>query len=344
MERVHVLALELDPRGPVRQPSIDVETLRTLGRPIVAVVRIDGRARDLPAAESHVRDILQRLKDQRLELHALEIDFDCDTSQLESYELFLTDVRRFLSPDTHLAITALPAWMASPRLPGLVALADEVVLQVHSVRNPVNGLFNPDEAYAWLEDFAHLSAKPFKVALPTYGSRVEWGSDGRVASVESEMRRRSAAGLSRELAVDPEVMADFLRRLSRHPVNGLSGIVWFRMPVDTDRRAWSVSTFLAVVQSQPLHRFVSATFERRDANAGDIVIANTGPLDAPVPKEIRLDASCHAADAVSGYVLQRSDGSLRWMRATAGMMRAGAKVNIGWAHCTEVERPLEVSY
>ena len=344
MARVHVLALEIDPRGPVRVPSIDVEALRALDRPVVAVVRIDGRAKDLPSAESHVRELLHRVKDHGLALHALEIDFDCGTSQLESYERFLADVRGMLPAEIHLAITALPAWIASPRLPALTARADEVVLQVHSVRNPVHGLFNPDEAHEWIESYARLSAKPFKVALPTYGSRVEWGSDGRVVAVESEMRPRSGAGLSRELAVDPQVMSEFLGRLSRSPVQGLSGVVWFRMPVDTDRRAWSVSTFLAVVRSQPLHRLVSASFERRDTNAGDIVIANTGNLDAPAPKEIRLDASCHAADAVSGYVLQRSDGSLRWTRATAGMMRAGAKVNIGWAHCTEVERPLAVSY
>lgn len=146
MARVHVLALEIDPRGQVRQPSLDVEALRHLGRPFIAVVRIDGRATDLPIAKDHIRDLLQRLQLQQLEPQAIEIDFDCSTSQLESYGQFLADVRALLPLETRLTITALPAWMASPRLSGLSEFADEVVLQVHSVRNPIHGLFNPDEA------------------------------------------------------------------------------------------------------------------------------------------------------------------------------------------------------
>jgi hypothetical protein len=116
------------------------------------------------------------------------------------------------------------------------------------------------------------------------------------------------------------------------------------MPTDADRRAWSVPTFLAVVQSQPLLRSVSARFERRGTSGGDIVITNAGTLDAPAPKEIRLNASCRDADAVSGYILQRREGSIRWARATMGMMRAGATVNVGWAHCSEMEHSLEISY
>jgi hypothetical protein len=249
-----------------------------------------------------------------------------------------------LPSDTRLTITALPAWMSSPRLRNLANGVDEVVLQVHSVRNPVQGLFNADEAYEWIEAYARLSDKPFKVALPTYGSKVQWSSEGRIVSVESETRPRPGAGVNRELAADPEVIAEFLRKLSRRRVKGLSGIVWFRMPTDADRRAWSVPTFLAVVQSQPLQRSVSARFERRGLSGGDIVITNTGTLDAPAPKEIRLNAACRDADAVSGYILQRREGSTRWARATAGMMRAGASVNVGWANCSETEHGLEISY
>jgi len=344
MARVHVLALEIDPLGQVRQPSLDVATLRELARPIVAVVRIDGRAGDLQGANAPIRDVLQSWHLQQLPMQAIEIDFDCATSQLDSYARFLADLRAVLPPDVRLNITALPAWMSSPRLRGLANMADEVVLQVHSVRNPVHGLFNPDEAHEWIEAYARLSDKPFKVALPTYGSKVQWSSDGRVVAIESEARPRPGAGVARELVADPEVMAEFLRELSQRRVKGLAGIVWFRMPTEADRRAWSVPTFLAVVQSQPLQRSVSARFERRGASGADVVITNSGTLDAPVPKEIRLNASCRDADAVSGYLLQRRDGSMRWVRATAGMMRAGATVNVGWANCGEMEHSLEISY
>jgi hypothetical protein len=89
---------------------------------------------------------------------------------------------------------------------------------------------------------------------------------------------------------------------------------------------------------------VSAKFERRGAGGGDIVITNDGNLDAPVPREIRLDATCGDADAVSGYALERRGDSLRWTRASAAMMRAGATVNVGWANCSETGAPLEISH
>jgi hypothetical protein len=344
MARVHVLALEIDPFGEVREPALDVETLRRLATPVVPVVRIDGRARDLPRARGRISAMLENWKRQLLPLSALEIDFDCGTSQLDAYARFLTDLRSQMPAGTRLTITALPAWMSSPQLPVLARAADEVVLQVHSVRDPVNGLFNADEALGWIEAYSRLSSTPFKVALPTYGSRVRWAGDGRVVSVESETSPVFSGGVSRELAVDPEAMARFVRDLSARRVKGLAGIVWFRMPTDADKRAWSVPTFLAVIQSKPLHHSVSATFSPRGAGGGDIVITNTGTLDAPVPKEIRLDATCRDADAVSGYVLERRDGSLRWARASARMMRAGATVNVGWANCSEPGAPLEISY
>jgi hypothetical protein len=234
--------------------------------------------------------------------------------------------------------------MSSPSLPELARAADEVVLQVHSVRNPVHGLFDPDEALGWIEAYSRISRTPFKVALPTYGSRVRWAADGRVVRVESETQPVLAGGVSRELAADPEVMGEFVRKLSARRVEGLAGIVWFRMPTDADRRAWSVPTFLAVVQSRSLEYRVSAKFERRGAGSGDIVITNDGNLDAPVPREIRLDATCRDADAVSGYALERRGDSLRWTRASAAMMRAGATMNVGWANCSETGAPLEISY
>lgn len=343
MARVHVLALEIDPLGEVHEPALDAEALRKLAALVIPVVRIDGRAQDLPRARAHIGTMLESWKRQQLPLSALEIDFDCGTSQLDAYARFLRGLRSQMPAGTRLAITALPAWMSSPQLPALARVADEVVLQVHSVRNPVNGLFDAEEALGWIDAYSRLSVTPFRVALPTYGSRVRW-ADGRVVSVESETSPVLSRGVSRELAADPEAMAGFVRELSARRVRGLAGIVWFRMPTDADRRAWSVPTFLAVIQSKPFHRSIRATFVPRGGGSGDIVITNTGSLDAPVPKEIRLDASCRDADAVSGYVLDRRDRSLRWQRTSAKMMRSGAALNVGWANCSDSGAPLEISY
>jgi hypothetical protein len=343
MARVHVLALEIDPASEAREPTLDVEALRQLVQPIVAVVRIDGRARDLALTQERIHDLMQWWREQHIPMQAIEIDFDCATSQLDAYARFLSGLRAQLPAGTQLAITALPAWMASTRLPELARRADEVVLQVHAVSNPLDGLFDAARAREWIERYARISSTPFKVALPAYGSRVQWDEHGRVVAVVSETRASPGIGMQRELAVEPQVLAAFVHGLARHPVPHLSGIVWFRMPTDADQRAWSVPTFLAVVRAQPLRHAVSARFEPHGAG-GDIVIANAGTLDAPAPRSVRLDADCEAADAVSGYTLQRRAGSLRWERSSAGSMRAGATVHIGWANCGHGVAPLEINY
>lgn len=343
MSRVHVLALEIDLDGTVRQPAPDMDTLRELSQPLLAVVRIDGRAGDLPRAQQYIQQLLHDWQRHHLPLTALEIDFDCGTLRLDAYAHFLAGLRPLLPSGTDLAITALPAWMASPRLPELARLADEVVLQVHSVSNPVNGLFDPGQALAWIERYANLVGTPFRVALPTYGSKVHWDERGQIAAVVSETEPMLATATGRELVVDPATMAAFLRTLARKPVPGLAGIVWFRMPTDVDQRAWSVPTFLAVVRSQPLQRSVSARLEPRGGGS-DLMIENSGTLDAPAPSSVRLDGNCRDADAVSGYALHRTRNSLQWVRTDTALLRAGAAVSIGWVHCKTGDAALAVHY
>jgi len=343
MTRVHVLALEIDPVGGLRQPSLDAAALHALSQPLVAVVRIDGRVTDLPPAIDHIRAMLQEWQRLQLPMQALEIDFDCGTAQLDRYAGFLAEVRPLLPRDVKLMITALPAWMASQRLPELIGAADQVVLQVHSVMDPVQGLFDADQAYQWIEKFSAIATQPFLIALPTYGSEVRWDEDGRILAVTSETTARIGSGVNRELAVDPVTMSAFVRRLARHPVAKLAGIAWFRMPTAADERAWSVATFLAVVRSDPLQRSVVARLVA-NGSGGDIVIENTGLLDAPVPQSIQLRGTCREADAVNGFVLKRTGHTLQWTRTTDRMMRAGAVVSVGWANCEPVSTPLEVSY
>jgi hypothetical protein len=343
MDRVHVLALEIDPVGGLRQPSLDEPALHALSQPLVAVVRIDGRVTDLPPALEHIRTLLQDWQRRQLPLQALEIDFDCGTSALGRYTSFLADLKPLLPDEVGLMITALPAWMASPLLPGLVRAADQVVLQVHSVSNPLQGLFDADQAYEWTRKFSAIADLPFLIALPTYGSQVRWDDDGHIVAVTSETSPSLGDGVNRELAVQPDTMAAFVHRLQQHPVQRLAGIAWFRMPTDADARAWSVATFLAVVHTDPLQHSVIARLVSNGAG-GDIVIENTGALDAPVPLTVRLRGTCREADAVNGYVLRRMGGTLQWTRATDRMMRAGAVISIGWANCDEVRAPLEITY
>jgi hypothetical protein len=97
------------------------------------------------------------------------------------------------------------------------------------------------------------------------------------------------------------------------------------------------------VRADPLRRSVVARLVA-NGSGGDIVIENTGLLDAPVPQSIQLRGTCREADAVNGFVLKRTGHTLQWTRTTDRMMRAGAVVSVGWANCEPVSTPLEVSY
>jgi hypothetical protein len=279
-------------------------------------------------------------------VEAVEIDFDCASARLDDYSAFLRKLRVQMPTGIGLLITALPTWLASPAsLRRLVYTADEVVLQLHAVRNPHSGLFAADDALNWLRAFSKVTTKPFKASLPTYGTKVVWAADGRLAAVESENPIRLITAPTRELTSDPQQIADFVRAVERQPPKGLAGFVWFRMPTDADRRAWSVDTFLAVIDGRPLPRTVFAEFtSEKRSGRGDILLRNTGAFDAPLPKLIRIRARCASADGVSGYLVQRELGEVRWLRESPAMLRAGSAVNVGWVSCVEGHHVLEVEF
>jgi hypothetical protein len=137
----------------------------------------------------------------------LEIDHDCGSRQLADYARFLVALRR--------ALAARPAPVAhrAARLAGraqicdgLLATVDEAVLQLHSLDKPARRLFDAAGARAWTASLARRTDKPFRVALPNYGSRVVLDGQGRIAAVESEVpfatgRVGEVPGEGRELFV-----------------------------------------------------------------------------------------------------------------------------------------------
>jgi len=137
--------------------------------------------------------------------------------------------------------------MASSNMAAVLSQADTVVLQVHAVQNPAFGLFNGDHAGEWLKRFAYLYRKPWYVALPAYGSRVIWGQDGHILSVESESPSLMGDANAHELMADPVEVVHFTQAVERSPPAGLAGWVWFRLPTSEDRRAWSPQTWETVL-------------------------------------------------------------------------------------------------
>jgi hypothetical protein len=219
---LRVLALEVAADGTMRMPAVDAASLRRASRPITAVVRIDGSRIPGDLSIASVVEKVERWRIAGVPVAGIEIDHDCATAALADYAAWLRGVR----PDgMRFSITALPTWATAPTaLAAVVAEVDEVVLQVHAVRAPT--IFDPRAARRDIERFARIAhGTNLRVALPTY----------RVALGEAK----------------PDDVATLLRSLEQKPVAGVTGVVWFRLPVAADRTAWSAPTLAAVIRGAP---------------------------------------------------------------------------------------------
>ena len=336
-----VLIAEADGGGRWARAAVDWGVLATSGRPVVAVVRIDGQlpTQDADALTADIVGMVERAAAHGVALAGLEIDHDSATARLAGYIRFLATLRGHLPPGLSVTITALPAWLSSPLFEDLATQPDEIVLQVHAVRNPRFGLFDARLALGWVEAMARRTTRPFRVALPTYGARVHWDADGRALAVESEVPTLSGGsalngGEASELAASPVAVAGLLRALERTPPAGFVGVAWFRLPTTADARAWSPATWRAVVRGASLRTSVAGE-SRATATPGlaEVVLANTGDIDADLPRSVVLDESCTLADGINGYRLRRDGKHPILETSREGSLRGGERRVIGWMRC-----------
>ncbi len=334
IQEFRVLAAEVDTRAQMTKIVVDRQALREVNQPVIAVVRIDGH-NDIAALTPNLTNEIAAIAHGWT--RGIEIDYDCPTARLPSYRSFLRLLRKRLPSDLTLSITALPSWMGSEETPQLLAEVDESVLQVHSVMSPKRGLFDRSTAYRWTRDWSKISARPFRVALPTYWSRVTWTSVGRVTAIESEVNRYGDDGDGRELVVAPSEVSSLVAELRKARVRNLTGIAWFRLPTADDRRAWSQRTWNAVMRGEALHESKTVVhFTRTRNGADDVSLRNEGEVDVKLPQQVSLSGqTCEAADALPPYDLVRNDSGLSFVSRGDDLLRSGRERTIGWIRCSE---------
>lgn len=343
-----VLSLQI---GAQRAPlgiAINWAALAATKRPVVAVVRIEGSrlVADEASLSSTITRHLQDVLARGAALSGIEIDHDCATSQLAAYAAWLRDLRAAFQAEPALrrlplSITALPAWRVSPDLPPLLRAADESVLQVHAVQRPSAGLFDAPTAQHWAHAWAQIAPHPFRLALPCYGSRVGYDEWGQALAVESEAGVTLRSAHEQELTASPREVAALLTWFRTQMPAHLAGIVWFRLPMAGDQRAWRLSTWQAVVQGRVQAEIHHAlTVSRQPAAAADdaghapglfdVVLRNTADFDVDLPATIALPASALAADGRQGYAVDLLNRPPRLVRRQAGWLRPHSTLTIGW--------------
>jgi hypothetical protein len=309
-------------------------------RPRVAVVRYDGAGNppDIEALEVILLDLLSRWHDGGGAFAGVEIDYDCGSKQLADYARRLRQLRQGLPPGITLSITALPSWMESAALDDLLTAADEAVLQVHAVSKPSLGLFDAEGAENWIRAFAKRDTKPFRIAVPAYGSRIVLDDAGKPLAVENEMPRDAAARAdAHELHVEPAQVAALLRDLDSNPPPHWRGVVWFRLPIAGDRRAWTLDAIRDVVGGRVPEAALTSAVVARNNGASDVFIANDGAADANA-RALRVSAAdCSASDATDGWHTEKWNSGWRFVPDAGLRVRADTRLAVGWVRCTRVE-------
>ena len=335
---LRVLALQAFAQAGWSRARIDPVLLKRDGRPLIAVIRLDGQLKGLDQDEvtAHIQQVLSDWQGQGLILSGVEIDHDAGNARLPAYREFLTHLRTVLPASLPLSITALPAWLDSPELPALLATVDSSVLQVHAVSDPRRGLFDPNQARQWARAWSRITSKPFYLALPAYGVALLPG-DGGAPVVESEVPIKRG-GKRRELLADPLQLSKLGAELRADPPAHLAGLIWFRLPLANDRRAWSLTTLIAVARGDMLDSRVGLKLSAQDG-LYDISVSNQGNLDSAWPERLTLAVQgCDGADALAGYALQQRPDLLTFTRLREGRIPAGGQRAIGWARCATIDQ------
>ena len=321
-------------------PKIQFQAFSGLsGHALQPVIRIPGSAPALSAAQllSVIEHVQTEFANAGKPISRVEIDFDCAESKLAAYAALLERTRSGLKRKILLDITALPAWRHAPDLPTLRNAADRVTLQVHAVSAPKLGLFDPRMAENWIREWAKTSVKPFDIALPAYGAKLLFDAKGVVIGVEHEAELASAHVSAQELKTSPQGVLALLEVLKARPVKQLGEIIWFRLPLESDQRAWSPATLRAVILRESLRARVTTVALKNDAGGYDLRIVNSGNIPGSAPLRIAIQSRCQG-EGIGTYqftqhvLITKQSMELRPNRART----------IAWMRCEPGFEPLKL--
>ncbi len=301
------------------------------GAPAEAITRF---LCDLAAA------LVEEARTNRANVEELQIDFDCATSKLDGYRLWLTAIQARVAP-LPVTITTLPSWLNAPAFKRLAAVATNYVLQVHSLERPKDihapfTLCDPQAAQRAVERAGRLGV-PFRVALPTYGYLIAFDPAGKFLGLSAEGPRRNwpEGTQLREVGTDPLAMAALVQTWTADRPAAMRGVIWYRLPVSVDNFNWRWPTLGAMVAARLPREAVRAEARRIEAGLVEINLVNEGELDfsSRLAVEVRwTKARLVAGDALRDFELaDRSLSAARFQtRSQPGRVRAGESLTLGW--------------
>lgn len=265
----------------------------------------------------------------------LQIDYDCPQRSLGDYRRLLEKIK-VLHPDRKWTITALPSWLGESSAKQLFETADGVVLQVHSLQLPNQPqrpviLCDPAAAREAVLKMSKLDV-PFQLALNTYGCEVLFDENNRVVDVVSEDMGNSPSPKATRRSVgisDAVELAGLVAGWKNNPPRGLGGIVWYRLPLDSDRRNWRWVTWRRVAGG--ITPVSDLQLEARAAANGawDLVLANRGERDERLPEFVTPGCEALVLEGSNGYGSD-ADDRLILEKTAWPWLPPGGSLTIGW--------------
>ena len=348
-DALHVLAAEFsvkDSRPEIKIITPDWRALVDSGRQISAVLRVhasvgrNGWNSSLVHEMSRLlTDTVSRFKAGGLHLTELQLDYDCAESRLAEYEQMLGSLRT----DVPICITALPAWLRHEAVRKLLARSPGYVLQVHSLHLPKNaglsGLMDLNETRAAVQRAEELGV-PFRVALPTYSCLVEFADDGRVREVYGEDLPAGLALSTRNYAVldsDAYTLSGLVAEWRAHSAQLMQAVIWYRLPVGSDRLNWSASLLSKVAGGEMLKRGWAAFARPAKEGHAEIILQHQGEAPDDLPREVSISwqgGDIEGGDGLRGYkVLNHAPGCLTLRLehpARFGRVQPEQQIVAGW--------------
>jgi Protein of unknown function (DUF3142) len=329
--------------SPIRA-NLSWQTLKSLKKSVSLALRIDPYSgpfveNDLPAVTivSEAKRLIQEAKAHQLNLDELQLDFDCPQKKLAGYGVWVLAVRTAIRP-IKLVLTTLPVWLDEPDFVGLIRQSDGYVLQVHSI--PTGHqigravICDPALARSWVTKASHLSCQ-FEVALPTYRCTAGYNLSGNLLGVAMDSVEPLFPPGSKllEFESDAEALAKLVNDWRTARPEHLKGLMWYRLPVSTDRQNWRWPTVTAVMEGRAPVRRLEAS--RKGDNPIDLSLSNNGEADEPVSCTVMVawkDGNLIASDALPGWKFRVEPGRafFKWNSARGLRLPPGTKIDIGW--------------
>jgi hypothetical protein len=187
------------------------------------------------------------------------------------------------------------------------------------------------------------------VALPTYSYVAAFDPRGKLLGLSAEGPLLSwPAGVRlRTVSSDPADLAELVRGWTRERPRELSGILWYRLPVEGDRMNWSAPALRAVMAGRTPRGVVRAAVREPEPGLVEIDLVDDGDGEAAAPSSIWIGwrgEAFLAADGLAGYRAAPGSNGLRLQGPGSVRLRPGERRTIAWLRfATRTEVHVELS-